>query len=109
LCELGLPLSKFLVSILNYVGCELAHLHSNAISALSSFTMLHKCWLGIPSDTSLFWYFYSHVRYVHKVFFGIGLTLHCNRQEEYLKVTLRGCWKGSSQRWFHINLGDTPQ
>jgi hypothetical protein len=43
------------------------------------------------------------------VFSGNGLTLRCNHQNEYLNVTFKGCWKGSSQRWFHVNLGDTPQ
>jgi hypothetical protein len=56
---LDLPLSKFLVSILNFLGCELVHLNLNAIAALSFFTMLCKYWLGIAPDTSLFWYFYS--------------------------------------------------
>jgi hypothetical protein len=32
---LGLPPSKFLVSILNFLGCELVHLNPNAITALS--------------------------------------------------------------------------
>ena len=51
---LGLPPSKFLSSIMNYLGCSLVHLNSNAVSALSSFVMLCECWLGIPPDTSLF-------------------------------------------------------
>jgi hypothetical protein len=55
----GLTPSKFLSSIMNYLGCSLVHLNSNAILALSSFVMLCKCWLGIPPDTSLFWYYYS--------------------------------------------------
>jgi hypothetical protein len=49
-----LPPSKFLFSIMNYLGCSLVHLNSNAVSALSSFVMMCECWLGIPSDTSLF-------------------------------------------------------
>jgi hypothetical protein len=109
MCGLGLPPRKFLVSVLNYVGCKLIHLHPNAILALNCFSMLCECWLGIPPDTSLFWYFYSPARYERKVFSGIGLTLRRNRRGEYLKVTFRGYWKGSSRRWFHINLGDTPQ
>jgi hypothetical protein len=56
---IGLPPSKFLSSIMNYLGCSLVHLNSNTISALSSFIMLCECWLGIPLDTSLFWYYYS--------------------------------------------------
>jgi hypothetical protein len=108
-CGLVLRPSKFLVSILNYIGCELVHLHLNTISALSCFSMLCEYWLGIPPDTSSFWYFYSPARYEHKVFSGIKLTLHCNHWEEYLQVTFWGCWKGSSRRWFHVNLGDTPQ
>jgi hypothetical protein len=40
---LGLPPSKFLSSIMNYLGCLLVHLNANAISALSSFVMLCEC------------------------------------------------------------------
>jgi hypothetical protein len=109
MCGLGLLPRKILVFVLNYIGCELVHLHPNAISALSCFSILCECWLGILPDTSFFWYFYSPSRYEDNVFSCIGLTLHHNRREEYLKVTFKGCWKGSSQRWFHINLGDTPQ
>jgi hypothetical protein len=58
---LSLPPSKFLSSVMNFLGCELVHLNSNVIAALSCFTMLCECWLGIILDTSLFWYFYSPV------------------------------------------------
>jgi hypothetical protein len=109
MCGLGLPPSKFLVLVLSYIGCELVHLHLNIISVVSYSSMMCECWLGIPPDTSLLWYFYSPARYEHKVFSSIGLTLHHNRREEYLMVTFRGCWKGSSRRWFHVNLGDAPQ
>jgi hypothetical protein len=37
---LGLPPSKFLISVLNFLRCELVHLNPNAIAALSYFTML---------------------------------------------------------------------
>jgi hypothetical protein len=56
---LGFPPSKFLSSIINYLGCSLVHLNPNVISARSSFVMLCECWLGIPLNTSLFWYYYS--------------------------------------------------
>jgi hypothetical protein len=36
---LGLPPSKFLVAILNFLRCEFVHLNSNAIAVLSCFTM----------------------------------------------------------------------
>jgi hypothetical protein len=52
--RLGLPPSKFLIAIMNFLGCELVHFNLNAIAALSCFTMLCECWLGIASDTSLF-------------------------------------------------------
>jgi hypothetical protein len=52
---LGLPPSKFLSRITNYLGCSLVHLNPNVVFALSSFVMLCECWLGIPPDTSLFW------------------------------------------------------
>jgi hypothetical protein len=51
---LGLPSSKILISILNFIRCEPIHLNPNAITALNCFTMLCECWLGITSDTSLF-------------------------------------------------------
>jgi hypothetical protein len=54
---LGLPPSKFLSNITNYLGCSLIHLNPNIISALSNFVMLCEWWLGIPPATSLFWYF----------------------------------------------------
>jgi hypothetical protein len=55
----GLPPSKFLAAIVNYLGYLLVHFNANAIAALSSFMMLCECWLGIPLDSSLFWYYYS--------------------------------------------------
>jgi hypothetical protein len=51
---IGLPPSKFLSSIMNYLGCSLVHLNSNVVSALSNFVILCECWLGIPLYTSLF-------------------------------------------------------
>jgi hypothetical protein len=67
--------SKFLSSIMNYLGCSLVHLNSNAVLAHSSFVMLCKCWLRIPSDTSLFWYYYSCARYTKTIFGEIGFFL----------------------------------
>jgi hypothetical protein len=52
---LGLPPGKFLVAIIKFLECELVHFKSNAIIALSCFTMLCEYWLGIAPDTSLFW------------------------------------------------------
>jgi hypothetical protein len=84
------PTKNFFVSILNFIGCELVHLNPNAIAALSCFSMLCKCWLEIPPDTSLFWYFYSPTRYECRIFSSIKLTLRCNRLKEYINVTFRG-------------------
>jgi hypothetical protein len=55
----GLAPSKFLSSIMNYLGCSLVHLNSNVVLALSSFVILCECWLGIPPDINLLWYYYS--------------------------------------------------
>jgi hypothetical protein len=55
---LGLPPNKFLVAVMSHLGCELIHLNPNVVAALSYFIMLWECWLGITSDTNLFWYFY---------------------------------------------------
>jgi hypothetical protein len=88
---LGLPLNTFLVSILNFLRCELVHLNLNAIATVSCFTMLCECWLEIAHDTSLLWYFYSPSRYNQTVFSRIGLSLRRHRQKEYLDATFKGC------------------
>jgi hypothetical protein len=41
--RLGLPHSKFLVSIMNFLGCSLIHFNPNALAAFSSFAMLCEC------------------------------------------------------------------
>jgi hypothetical protein len=51
---LGLPPSKFLLAIMNFLGCELVHFNLNVIAALSCFTILCEYWLGITPDSSLF-------------------------------------------------------
>jgi hypothetical protein len=88
---LGLPPSMFLSSIMNYLGCSLVHLNPNVVSALSSFIMLCECWLRIPPDTSLFWYYYSPARYTKTIFDGIGLSLRHKHRDEYIKATFRSC------------------
>jgi hypothetical protein len=95
IARLGLPPSKFLVSIMNFLGCSLIHFNPNALAALSSFAMLCECWLGIPPDTILFWYYYSPVRYNQMIYGGIRLSLRRYRREEYIKASFKGCWKHS--------------
>jgi hypothetical protein len=92
---LGLPPSKFLSSVMSYLGCSLVHLNANVVSALSSFAMLCECWLGIPPDIDLFWYYYSIVRYTKIIFGRIGLSLRRKCRDEYIKATFKGCWKGA--------------
>jgi hypothetical protein len=94
---LELPPSKFLSSIMSYLRCSLVHLNANAVSALSSFVMLCECWLGIPPDTSLFWYYYSPARYSKTIFDGIGFSLRHKCRDEYIKATFKRCWKGLSR------------
>jgi hypothetical protein len=72
---LGLPPSKLLVTIMSNLGWELVHFNPIAITALSYFTMLSECWLGIAPDTNLFWYYYTPARYSKVVYSGIGLSL----------------------------------
>jgi hypothetical protein len=103
---IGLSPSKFLSSIMNYLGCSLVHLHSNDVSALSIFVMLCECWLGIPPNTSLFWYYYSPARYTKIIFGGIGFSLRCNRRDEYIKASFKGCWKGAQQKWILVDMHD---
>jgi hypothetical protein len=103
---IGLPHNKFMSSIMNYLGCSLVHLNSNAVSALSSFVILCECWLEIPPDTSLFWYYYSPARYTKTIFGGIGFSLRRNRRDEYIKATFKGCWKGAQQKWILVDMHD---
>jgi hypothetical protein len=83
IARLGIPPSKFLVSILNFLRCKLVHLNPNAIAALSYFTMLCERW--------------------------IGLSLHCHRRKEYLDATFKDYWKGTSQRSFLVDMHTDPQ
>jgi hypothetical protein len=101
---IGLSPSKFLSNIMNYLGCLLVHLHTNAILALSSFVMLCEYWLRIPSDTSLFWYYYSPVRYTKTIFGRISFSLRRNCRVEYIK----GLWKGAQHKWILVDMHDQP-
>jgi hypothetical protein len=102
--DVGLPPSKFVVSIMNFLECELVHFNPNTIAALSYFTMLCECWLGIMLDTRLFWYFYSLARYIKVVYFGIGLSLHRHRIQEYIDATFKSSWLGSQLKWFLVDI-----
>jgi hypothetical protein len=84
--RLGLPPSKFLISITNFLGCSLIHFNPNALATLSSFTMLCECWLGIPPDSNFFWYYYSLTCYNQMIYGWIGLSLWCHRRGEYIKA-----------------------
>jgi hypothetical protein len=106
---LGLMPSKFLIAVMSRLGCELVHLNLNAIIALSCFTMLCECWLGIAPYTSLFWYFYSPARYEKVIFFRIGLSLRRHRWKEYIRASFKGSWKGGSRRWFLVDMHVQPQ
>jgi hypothetical protein len=106
---LGLPPKKFLVAIMNFLGSELLHFNLNAITALSCFTMLCECWLGITPNTSLFWYFYSLARYNKVVYSGIGLSLHHHRIYEYIDATFKSSWWGCQSKWFLVDIHVEPQ
>jgi hypothetical protein len=106
---LGLPPSKFLILILNYLRCELVHLNPNAITTLNCFSMMCECWLRIPPDNSLFCYFYYPACYDKQDFSGIGLMLRHHCQKEYLNAKFMGSWNGTSQKWFHIDIHTEPQ
>jgi hypothetical protein len=75
---------------MSHLGCELVYFNLNTIAALSCFAMLCECWLGIASDTSLFWYFYAPARYENVDFSGIGLSLRHHCREEYIPASFKG-------------------
>jgi hypothetical protein len=106
---LGLPASKFLVAITNFLVCELVHFNSNAITTLSCFTMLCECWLGTAPDTSLFWYFYSLARYNKVVYSKIGLSLRRHLIHEYIDASFKSSWQGSQSKWFLVDMHVEPQ
>jgi hypothetical protein len=108
LTGLGIPPSKFLPAIMNYLGCSLVHFNANALVALSSFVMLCRCWLGIMPDSNLFWYYYSLSRYTKFIYCGIGLSLHCDRWDEYIPALFKGCWKHSQKKWFLVDMHVQP-
>jgi hypothetical protein len=101
---LGLPPSKFLVTIMGYLNYELFHFNPKAISALSTFIMLCECWLGIALDTSLFWYYYSPARYSKIIYGGIRLSLHRHHCDEYILTSFKSCWKGSQECWILVDM-----
>jgi hypothetical protein len=105
---LDLPPSKFLSAIMSFLGCELVHFNPNAIAALSCFAMLCECWLRIVPDTSLFWYFYSPVRYTKVVYSRIGLSLHRHRSQQYIDATFKSSWMDSQKKWFLVNMHVQP-
>jgi hypothetical protein len=96
--RLGLPPSKFLVAIMNFIGCELVHFNLSTIASLSCFMMLCECWLGITPNTSLFWNFYSPSQYNKVVYSEIGLSLRRHRIHEYIDSTFRSLWQGSQSK-----------
>jgi hypothetical protein len=91
IARLGLPPSKFPVTIMGYLNCELFHFNPNATSVLSTFIMLYECWLRIVPDTSLLWYYYSPARYSKVVYGGIGISLRRHHREEYIPASFKSC------------------
>jgi hypothetical protein len=43
MCGIGLPPSKFLISIMNYLECELVYMNPNAIVVLNCFSIMYEC------------------------------------------------------------------
>jgi hypothetical protein len=72
IARLDLPPSKFLLAIMNFLGCELVHFNPNATTALSCFAMLCECWLEIAPDTSLFWSIYNPPDMTRLLTLGLG-------------------------------------
>jgi hypothetical protein len=101
---LGLPPSKFLVTIMGYLNYELFHFNPNSISALSTFVMLYECWLGIALNISLFWYYYSPALYSKVIYDGIGLSLCHHRHDKYILASFKSCWKRSQERWILVYM-----
>jgi hypothetical protein len=76
---------------MNSLGCSLVHFNGNAIVALNSFVMLCECWMGIPSNSSLLWYYYSPSRYTKFIYGRIGLSLRRHHRDEYIPALFKDC------------------
>jgi hypothetical protein len=87
---LGLPPSKFMVTVMGYLNCELFHFNPNAISALSTIVMFCE--------------YYSPARYSKVVYGGIGLSLRRHRRDEYISASFKSYWKGSQERWVLVDM-----
>jgi hypothetical protein len=101
---LGLPPIKFLVAIMNFLGCELVHFNPNTIAALSCFSVLCECWLGIAPDTSLFCHFYSLAQYDKVIYSGTRLSLRRHHQKDYIKASFKGSWNGATHKWLLVDM-----
>jgi hypothetical protein len=66
--------------------------------------MLCESWLGIMPDSSLFWYFYSPVRYNKVIYSGVGLSLRHHRIHEDIDDTFKSLWWGSQSKWFLVDM-----
>jgi hypothetical protein len=58
---------------------------------------------------SLFLYFYNLACYDKIVYSRIGLLLHRSRRQAYIDATFKSSWRGSSQRWFLVDIHVAPQ
>jgi hypothetical protein len=94
---LGLPPGKFLSSVMSYLGCSLVHLNANAVSTLNSFAMLCECWLGIPPNTSLFWYYYSNARYSKTILVGSAFLCDVSAEMNISKPPSNATGRGLSR------------
>jgi hypothetical protein len=80
---------------MNYLGCSLVHFNINAIAALSSLVMMCECWLGIPPNSSLFWYYYFCLDmpnssmvgsdYLYTATVGMSIYQHSSRVAEKIR------------------------
>jgi hypothetical protein len=99
----GLPVSDFLLMLLDHYKIELAHLNPNSILQIAFFVRLCAAFLGIPPNFSLFkdYFFFKYQPSAanRKVIAGVGLQTypHSGFLDLPLKTSLRG-WYGT---WFY--------
>jgi hypothetical protein len=95
---LGLPISPFFCSLLDFYSLNLIHLNPNSILQIAIFVHLCEAYLRISPHFGLWKYLYycksGMAGGQHQVVGGASLELRWGRKVEYLDISLKDNIKG---------------
>jgi hypothetical protein len=103
---LGLPISPFFRSLLDFYRLNLTHLNPNSILQISIYIHLCEAFLGVLPHFGLWKYLY-HCRPgmaggQHQLVGGASLEMRRGRKTEYLEIPLKDSIKGWRLEWFIV-------